>query len=339
MANNTVPLQIVPFPDGTQFIKNDINVSYDIWDPKDSNKTYNHQGIYNISSSSYYDNKTIPYIAFNGSKDSYWKSNTTANDFKFSPSIPPYTTPPYLISTTDKGMSTYQGGGSLGTNYFATTVGGGGKENGSSKQINGEWLQIELPKPMNLFMYSILTPDSQGSLQYFPTEFSLVGSQDGISWFYIDYKNLDSPPKISDRKAISYNLKNPVSYSHYRLIISKMPYGSDMVRINQFNLFGLPVKSEGFVGEINRQYSYYDLYPSINLFTPFRIAEGFSVGDRKSQPFNPERVAEEQRIGIEQPRLSREPFIDPITNDIYFTYALFLILAGTIGFIILKTNK
>jgi hypothetical protein len=101
-----------------------------------------------------------------------------------------------------------------------------------------------------------------------------------------------------------------------------MPYGSDMVRINQFNLFGLPVKSEGFVGEINRQYSYYDLYPSINLFTPFRISEGFSVGDRRSQP-----------------RLLGETLIDPITNDIYFTYALFLILAGTIGFIILKTNK
>ena len=313
MANNTVPLQIVPFPDGTQFIKNDINVSYDIWDPKDTSKVYNHQGIYNVSSSSYYDNKTIPYMAFNGNKDSFWKTNTTANDFKFSPSIPPYTTPPYLISTTDKGMSTYQGGGSLGSNYFATTVrGGGGK---ASKQINGEWLQIELPKPMNLFMYSILTPDSQGSLQYFPTEFSLVGSQDGVSWFYIDYKNLDSPPKISDRKAVSYNLKNPVSYSYYRLIISKMPYGNDMVRINQFNLFGLPVKSEGFVGEMNRQYSYHDLYPSINLFTPFHISEGYSE------------------------RIPGEPLIDPETNDIYFTYALFVILAGTLGFILLRKTK
>ena len=102
-----------------------------------------------------------------------------------------------------------------------------------------------------------------------------------------------------------------------------MPYGNDMVRINQFNLFGLPVKSEGFSiinnGEMNRQYSYYELYPSLNLFTPFHISEGFDqrISDKESG---------------DKKDLTKE-------NDIYFTYALFAVLAGTVCYILFKPLK
>ena len=274
----SVPLQIVPFPDGTQFIKNDINISYDLWDPNDTKKVYDHRGTYNISASSYYDNTTMPFAAFNGSKDSFWKSNTTANTFVFSPSIPPYTTTPYLAASDNKTMSLYQGGGTLGSNFYTTSV-TGGTGTGAAKQINGEWLQIQLPKPMKLHMYSILTPESQGPVDYFPTEFSLVGSHDGIQWYYVDYQEYKSSLKIGDHKPISFKLTNPVLYSYFRIIVMKMPVGNSMVRINQFNLFGLPPHDkESFVGEMNRQYSSYNLYPSLNMFTPFSISEPMSSG-------------------------------------------------------------
>ena len=276
----SIPLQIVPFPDGTQFIKNDINITVPVWDPNDKDKIYDHAGTYNISASSYYDNTTMPFLAFNGNKDAFWKSNTTANNFIFSPSITPYTTTPYLAASDNKTMSTYQGGGALGSNFYSTNVTGG---TGNPKQVNGEWLQIQLPKPMNVYMYSVLTPESQGSVDYFPTEFSLVGSLDGVAWYYIHHQEYQSALKIGDRKPISFKLTNPVRYSYFRLIIMKMPVGNSMVRINQLNLFGLPHmdkkadKKESFVGEMNRQYSPYNLYPSLNLFTPFSISEPMSV--------------------------------------------------------------
>lgn len=310
----SVPLQIVAFPDNTQFEKNEIIIDSDIFDPNDKGKSYNHRGKYIVSSSSYHGNGTMPYNAFNGSKEAYWKSNSSGNDFKFSTEIKPYTQTPYYSSNKDNSLAVYQGGGNIAFNFFSTTV---VNPTGSPFKVNGEWLQIQLPKAMTLLKYNILTPPAQSSLHFFPLEFSVVGSQNGKEWYFIDQQILTSPPDVSKRAPINYNLQNPVAYSYYRLIVTKLPHGCDNLRINQWNLYGVPRK-EGFIGFSNEQYSYYNIAnPSLNNFSTFSISKPSYYEEFRGQKY----ITDEYEYGN----------VDLIVSGI-----LFFLLLGVTGYIFNK---
>jgi hypothetical protein len=269
---SSVPLQAVPFPDNTQFNDVSLNIKTAIYDKNDTKQVYDHKGSYLISSSSYYDNATMPFNAFNGSSKTYWKCNTIQNDFQFSPIVKPYTQTPYIISSSLISPSIYQGGGSQSANYFTTTVSSSAE---TPQQIDGEWLQIQLPVQFTLSQYTLLTPPPQGSINYFPLGWTVAGSQDGNKWYFIDQKDLKKSPNVSDGKAVPFALTSNASYSYFRLIITKMPPRTDIVRISQWNLFGMPAKTkESFVGMLNPQFSPANsLFPSLNTFSSFSISE------------------------------------------------------------------
>jgi hypothetical protein len=267
----SVPLQIVSFPDKTQFTSNNINISENIYDPNDSKKTYNHIGTYKVSASSYFDNTKMAYNAFNGNKESYWKSNSSGNDYQFSNSTIPYTQTPYYSTNQINSLSKYQGGGNMAFNYYTTSV---VNPSGPPTLLQGEWLQIELPGPMKLLKYSILTPPAQSSLHFFPLEFSIIGSQDGKLWYFIDQQVLSSPPDVSSRVPINFNLYNSNKYTYFRLVVTVLPHGCDNLRINQWNLYGIPPEKEGFIGLFNDQFSYYDIsQPTLNNYSNFAISK------------------------------------------------------------------
>ena len=273
------PLQIVAFPDKTQFTSNNINITQNIYDPNDSSKTYNHIGTFKASASSYYDNSKMAYNAFNGNKDSYWKCNTSGNDFMFSNSSIPYTQTPYYSTNQLNSVSKYQGGGNLAFNYYTTSV---INPTGPPTLLHGEWLQIQLPSPMIILKYSILTPPAQSSLHFFPLEFAVIGSQDGKDWYFVDQQALSSPPDVTARVPIHFNLFNTNKYTYLRLVVTVLPHGCDNLRINQWNIYGVPPSKEGFTGLLNEQFSYYDFSkPTLNNFSNFAISkpnyyEGFN---------------------------------------------------------------
>ena len=72
--------QILPFSDGTVFTSNKINMS------SKNNNNCNISGNYIVSSSSYLNNKTMPYNVFNptinGNDSIYWKCNDIENMLK-----------------------------------------------------------------------------------------------------------------------------------------------------------------------------------------------------------------------------------------------------------------
>jgi hypothetical protein len=274
---SSVPLQAVPFPDNTQFNDISLNIKTAIYDKNDVNKIYDHKGTYNITCSSYYDNKCLPYNAFNNTNKAYWKSNTIQNDYIFSPAVKPYTQSPYVISSTLVSPSVYQGGGSQSNNYFSTPIITSDESNSSDKiqTINGEWLQIQLPVQFTLSKYTLLTPPPQGSINYFPMEWTVAGSQDGTKWYFIQQQSLKKSIDVTKQTPVSFSLESNSSYSYYRLIITTMPPRTDIVRISQFGLFGLPTsKKESFVGMLNPQFTPANiLLPSLNTFSNFSISE------------------------------------------------------------------
>jgi hypothetical protein len=242
------PLQFVPINESS-FTSNSINIDK----TNDHNKVI--PGRYIASSSSYYDSNTMPFQAFNKntSNSICWQSNTFPNPNQSKPIITnpkkpiPYTQTPY--SNND---GSYQGGGRNNSCYFTTSINNVGNKN----DVDGEWIQIKLPEPVKLSSYTILTPSQQGDLNFFPEKFTLVGSNDGFNWTYIDFQNVKSQNySLSDKKPVSFDLNTNELYNYYRLIIIKMPINNTIVRINQFSLFGLPASSdttkENFIGMFN----------------------------------------------------------------------------------------
>ena len=184
-------------------------------------------------------------------------------------------------------LSVYQGGGNSAFNYYTTTV---TNADGPPTLINGEWLQIQLPEPMNILKYTILTPPAQNTLHFFPAEFFIIGSNDGNKWYFIDEQIISSPPNVANRVPVNFNLYNSNAYTYLRLIVTKLPHGCDNLRINQWNLYGLPRNKEGFTGLLDDKISYYDvLQPSLNNYSNFAISkpnyyyEGFNNKDNNNK--------------------------------------------------------
>lgn len=268
--------QAVSFPDGTLFASNTITIDTPIFDISDAQQSYDHLGTYVVSSSSYFDDTTDAYHAFNNDNSTYWKTNTIENSYIFPDKIKPYLQTPYLISENGISSSIYQGGGSLNDNYFKTVV---QTTHNSTNHISGEWLQIQLPVPLKLIQYKLLTPPAQNHKSYLPLDFTIVGSQDGITWHYVHQTMNNDVGKLPqdpvDGSTIFYisNSSNRTAYTYYRLIVTKMPPASSVVRICKWNLFGVPEQpeKEGFVG-LNNQLSYFNLSPHLNFYSNFSIS-------------------------------------------------------------------
>jgi len=230
MSNPLPLIQVLPLQNGAVLTSNNTQVAG--IDTK-SIKDYQPNGSYITSASSMANDDNQPYKAFNGSRQSYWQCdyNNNPNYASYKVGYPKYRQDPFNSAQP----SSYQGGGDP-SNKWSTQIGDGGNK----AFLSGEWIQIQLPYSIYLYKYSIMTPAYNNNISSFPTKFAVVGSTDGKTWNYIDQHNLspDELPKQSQpMKTININSTNKFSY--FRLIISEMSQGMNIVRINQWNLFGI----------------------------------------------------------------------------------------------------
>uniref|UniRef100_A0A6C0HU01 F5/8 type C domain-containing protein n=1 Tax=viral metagenome TaxID=1070528 RepID=A0A6C0HU01_9ZZZZ len=320
--------KFLPFSNNTVFTDNSINIVSPI------NNVVNSVGSYIITSSSYFDNTTQAFNAFNND-NTFWKSNTSENYFYY-PNVNvkdqskyKYTTTPYSVSnnidTSIKSISNYQGGSypsQFQQYYFQTLI---HSKTTQIKPIDGEWLQIQLPNPIILASYSISTP-LDDNLHYFPAKFTVVGSNDGSNWTIVDSSDnttvsISDVPRITPTNtSITFSIKNNSNkYSYYRLILEAMQNNVSCVRITQWSLIGtIPVES--FVGSINNQYSYQNIYPSLNTFSNFAISESMISLEKSKDSIN------------------NHYYDDKDYNKIY-AGILFSILGGALVYIFLKSKK
>ena len=185
---------------------------------------YTPNGKYKVTASSYASATTLPYMAFNGSDSNYWQCDYNGTSTDINKKYPIYSTDPF----NGKTPSTYQGGGAQ-TNTWTTPVG--------KVSLLGEWLQVQLPYSIFLYSYSIKTPNYTVN-STFPKRFTILGSNDGSLWEYVDQQNVKTPVSNSKPSRV-YNINSTKSYSYFRLVISEMPGESKNIMIKQWNMNGV----------------------------------------------------------------------------------------------------
>ena len=116
-------------------------------------------------------------------------------------------------------------------------------------------------------------------------DFTVAGSDDGITWRFVHQTTNNDANKLPkdpvDGSTIFYinSSSNRTADTYYRLIVTKMPPGSSVVRISKWNLLGVPepIKKEGFVG-LNNRLNYFNFSPGLNAYSNFAISRPIIEG-------------------------------------------------------------
>ena len=109
--------------------------------------------------------------------------------------------------------------------------------------VTGEWLQIQFPYQIVLTSYTFANSTNASPFIYMtPYTFTLVGSNNGTNWFYIDNRTGQSYSAVG--QIYNYNVtSNKTAYSYYRVVINAIggsnTYGQ--AEIAEWRLFGYPV--------------------------------------------------------------------------------------------------
>lgn len=216
---------VIAIPPPSSFVKNDLLIT-NVFEQQLKFKN----GAYLASSSSSESNRTLPFNAFNGNNNRPWVSGKEG--------VSDYLQNPY----NGGDPSTFVGGGKI-TNTWNTIA--------DNKDIQGEWIQIELPYKIFLSKYTFLTANSSEYYngKNYPKLFYLLGSNDGVRFFNLDQQHLTEMPSNLDIPS-EYNLNANKSYNIFRLVINQIFSGS-YVSIAQLNIMGyqnIVVNQEAFTG-------------------------------------------------------------------------------------------
>lgn len=180
---------------------------------------YNHSERYKngqyLASSSSNSNNHLAYNAFNKDSLAYWECGNTNTD-----SNPPYRNDPYINASP----SSYIG---VKPEYIIKTLVG-------NTNVEGEWIQIELPYKVYLTNYSIL-PKQDINNQQFPQKFYLLGSNDGVDWNIVD-QQINGRSRGTNIPTI-FSVTTIYNYRFFRLVICELNKGTT-VSICQLKLDG-----------------------------------------------------------------------------------------------------
>ncbi len=114
--------------------------------------------------------------------------------------------------------------------------------------VSGLWVQIQLPSPVVLKSYQMMTRVSYSAdRNRFPDKFYIVGSNNGTTWVQLDYKtytNTDYDTLMTPivvvgetRSQLTISIENSVSYTYYRLVVQSLISG-DILNFSNFWLYG-----------------------------------------------------------------------------------------------------
>ena len=81
--------------------------------------------------------------------------------------------------------------------------------------ISGEWIQIQLPYSLSLLGYTFL-PRS-GFLSQYPKKWYLVGSNNGSTWYAIDYQSESTATAVT-YYSYGNSYGNTIFYKYFRVI-------------------------------------------------------------------------------------------------------------------------
>ena len=189
---------------------------------------YSPNGTYIITASS---NIREAYKAFDNNSNTGWQCSGVYNG---------YINDPYAV---DKHCA-YIGDRGSGANYYKTKVIYSNlNDDNSTNDSMGEWLQIQIPFSFYLVNYTISIPQGGN----FPIKYTILGSNDGISWYYVDIVNFNKDSNnLSDKTKITTSINSIFKYSYYRLIINEIkPYTDNrIIKITNWEINGTTSHNE-----------------------------------------------------------------------------------------------
>ena len=105
----------------------------------------------------------------------------------------------------------------------------------STQTANGEWIQIAVNTQKTVVYYHVtcLQPDASGTI---PSEWFLLGSNDGTTWLNIDHFHNTMPISTTSLIQIRNIYSNTNAYSQYRIVFPAINHGTE-VTISKIELF------------------------------------------------------------------------------------------------------
>lgn len=175
-------------------------------------------GKYIFTASSTANVNSSPYMAFDGDLTTFWQCNTKGNNYK---------TDPYKLGNYLDNTSPYVGGGDSATTW-TTTING--------IDVGGEWLQVQIPYATYVHQYSIYTPIQSS----YPYLFTVVGSNDGVTWNYIDQQNeaMSYFDVANSVNVMTFKVNSTDKYSYFRLVITEISKYTPFIQICSWSIIG-----------------------------------------------------------------------------------------------------
>ena len=125
----------------------------------------------------------------------------------------------------------YQGGGQSAY-YYTTTV------QGLIPSVSGEWVQIQLPYKIQLTTYSLYPRLGLDWSRRSPTIIYIVGSNNGTTWYQVDYRNITPPSSTNYNPYVFNPTTTTTSYSYFRLITNQVNAGGGVIHFSDWTLTG-----------------------------------------------------------------------------------------------------
>ena len=266
---------------------------------------YSPNGRYIITASS---NNTDAYKAFDNNIDTSWRCIGSTNG---------YNNDPYAISIP----SAYIG---AENNYYRTKVLYNNlNDNNSTNDSIGEWIQIQTPFSFYLVNYTINIPRGDN----FPIKYTILGSNNGTSWYYVDIVNFNKDSNnLPGKTKITSKINSIFKYSYYRLIINEIkPYTNNrIIKIANWEINGTTSHNRSL-----------ETTPLIENFNDLHLLSfenpgSFAVSSDKEN----NRSAFQMMKGLENTIYNNE-FID----NFYILFFLILGIISTPVFFYYRNNK
>ena len=169
-------------------------------------------GQYIASTSSVYNGTFFPYMLFDGSNNTQWYSGQT------------YSNP--------SGIGSYH--------FYVGSVTTAVETIGT---VSGEWLQIRYPNPILVTGYTF----SSSVSNYYPNSFWLVGSNNGTTWYPLNYKSGQWGGDTNSNTYTINEFDSAGAYRFFRMIFTAVN-GGPYVRLRNFTIIGYPAASNSIVG-------------------------------------------------------------------------------------------
>ena len=132
--------------------------------------------------------------------------------------------------------------------------------------VSGEWIQIKFPFPFLLTRYSY-DSNVNSYNRRIPREFYIVGSNDGTSWNVVQYRN-DPSETANTTSPYTYDVTSNMSYTHYRMIISRVyKQTAQRTELTNFNLIGFVKSTQVKLFSLNTDSTLALYYPFDNTIS------------------------------------------------------------------------